>query len=43
MRLPGWFRVLTVLVLLAVCCTTVWYTISMEQLEAQREDLLIKL
>lgn len=43
MRMPGWFRVLTVLVLLAVCGTAVWYAISMETLDAQRQDLLIKL
>lgn len=43
MRLTNWFRALLVLVLLAVCGTTVWYTVSVEQLLTQRTDLQQKL
>lgn len=40
MRLPGWFRVTLVLVLMAVCVTTVWYVYSMTGLEARQQELL---
>ena len=43
MRLPGWLRGLVVLTLLAVCVTACWYCVSMEQLSAEREELLMEL
>lgn len=43
MQLPGWFRALVVLVLLAVCVTSCWYCISMESLAARQQELLMQL
>ena len=43
MQLPGWFRALVVLVLLAVCVTSCWYCVSMETLTARQQELLMQL